>query len=286
MILLIPISASDAHQLPTFTKAMLHCGSLHAHQIRIVPTRCVTEFGFSLKEDLAPICDNIVVVPLEIDPEGGWPRACTSHYQKAMTAMWREQCTGPMYWFELDNTPLAPRWLDLIQEEYDREGKGFIGAVANTYRTTPQGVTFQAGRHMVGTGIYPESWYRSPSSWTIIPANEPFDIVSQDEILMDCHDSPLICHRGKTSNYRRDSTGGIICDDKDMPPGVSYNTGPVPSTAVVVHGCKDGSLSRLVCSGGQVVSEPVVKRRGRPPKVVVSGSWEALTQPPSPPSEA
>jgi hypothetical protein len=96
---------------------------------------------------------------------------------------------------------------------------------------------------------------------------------------MDLHATKFIHHHGRTHNYRREGDM-IVCDDKDMPDGISYN-GPIPPEAVVVHGCKDGSLSRLLVSPTPEANPPdAVKRpRGRPKKVVESLSWETLTQP-------
>jgi len=284
MILLIPISAFDARLIPDLTKALLHCGSLHKHNIRIVPTASVVGIGNKLAEDLKPICDRIKVVPLELDPDRGWPRACTVHWQKAFIAMAREGLREEVYWFEADNTPLCAGWLDKLYEEYHTAKRAFMGTVVTTWRTNPQGVLFQAGEHMVGTGIYPPSWYGNWSNYLTVPFNEPFDTNFQDEWLLDCQRTNLICHMGKTGNYRREA-GQIVCDDRDMPSGVSYNHGPVPPEAVVVHGCKDGSLARLICGVSEEldVPPPPQKRRGRPPKSEATPesvpSWEALTTP-------
>ena len=80
MLLVIPISSADAHLLPDFTKNILRCGPLNSanpeapkHGIRIVPTHTVQELGTKLANDLAPICPEIVVDPLDCDPIGGWP---------------------------------------------------------------------------------------------------------------------------------------------------------------------------------------------------------------------
>lgn len=268
MILLIPISASDAGLLPEFTAAMLHCGSVNPHKIRIVPTFCVTAQGAKLAADLKPICDNITLAPLELDPINGWPHACSVHWQKALFALAREGLTEPVWWYELDNTCLVPRWMNLVGDDYNLQRKHFYGAVVPTFRA-PRGhaIPSEAGRHMVGTGIYPAGWYQNPSQYMRIPFDEPFDVFFQDEWLNSCHSSSLIYHAGKTQKYRRNQGGQIICDDKDMPPGVSYNLGPVPPEAVVVHGCKDGSLSRLVCGIQPEPEAPVIKRGpGRPKK--------------------
>ncbi len=283
MILLIPISAFDARLVPDLTKALLHCGSLKRHSIRIVPTASVVSVGRKLAEDLKPICDKITVAPLELDPDRGWPRACTVHWQKAFIAMAREGLREEVYWFEADNTPLVEGWLDKITDEYHTHKRAFLGAVVDTWRTNQQGVVFKAGEHMVGTGVYPPSWYGNWSNYLTVPFNEPFDTNFQDEWLLDCHRTKLICHMGKTANYRREA-GQIVCDDRDMPPGVSYNHGPVPPEAVVVHGCKDGSLARLVCGIAEEEPEvPAQKKRGRPPKTAAAPgtvpSWDALTTP-------
>lgn len=268
MIIVIPISASDAHLLPDFTKNLLHFGPINGtnpegprHGIRIVPTYSVRELGTKLANDLAPICSEIVVDPLDCDPIGGWPNACNVHFIKVYTALWREKIERTTWWFELDNTVRAANWLNQISTEYMQARKPFMGAVVPTYGTRTDGSVVTSGKHMVGTGIYPNWWARDPKIWMSMPGNIPFDVYLQDMIVEQCHPTLKIQHVGRTQNFTRHGHH-IMYDDKLMPEGISYASSIRPE-AVVVHGCKDGSLARLLCGDAP---PPAPKRRGRPPK--------------------
>lgn len=268
MLLIIPISASDAHLLPDFTKNLLHFGPINGtnpegpkHGIRIVPTYSVRELGVKLASDLAPICSEIVVDPLDCDPIGGWPNACNVHFIKAYTALWRDKIERTTWWFELDNTVNALNWVGTVSAEYMQARKPFMGAVVPTYGTRADGSVVTNGRHMVGTGIYPNWWARDPKVWMSMPGNIPFDVYLQDMIVEQCHPTLSIQHVGRTQNFKL-VDHHIKYDDKLMPEGISYASSIRPE-AVVVHGCKDGSFARLLC-GDAPTAAP--KRRGRPPK--------------------
>lgn len=268
MLIIIPISASDAHLLPDFTKNLLHFGPINSanpegpkHGIRIVPTYSVRELGTKLANDLAPICSDIVVDPLDCDPIGGWPNACNVHFIKAYTALWRAKIERTTWWFEVDNTVDREDWVNLTSAEYMQARKPFMGAVVPTYGTRADGTVVTSGKHMVGTGIYPNWWARDPKVWMSMPGNVPFDVYLQDMIVEQCHPTLLIQHVGRTQNFTRRGHH-IIYDDKLMPEGISYASSIRPE-AVVIHGCKDGSLARLLCGDAP---PPAPKRRGRPPK--------------------
>jgi len=268
VLIIIPISASDAHLLPDFTKNLLHFGPINSanpegpkHGIRIVPTYSVRELGTKLANDLAPICSDIVVDPLDCDPIGGWPNACNVHFIKAYTALWRAKIERTTWWFEVDNTVDREDWVNLTSAEYMQARKPFMGAVVPTYGTRADGTVVTSGKHMVGTGIYPNWWARDPKVWMSMPGNVPFDVYLQDMIVEQCHPTLLIQHVGRTQNFTRRGHH-IIYDDKLMPEGISYASSIRPE-AVVIHGCKDGSLARLLCGDAP---PPAPKRRGRPPK--------------------
>jgi len=268
VLIIIPISASDAHLLPDFTKNLLHFGPINSanpegpkHGIRIVPTYSVRELGTKLANDLAPICSDIVVDPLDCDPIGGWPNACNVHFIKAYTALWRAKIERTTWWFEVDNTVDREDWVNLTSAEYMQARKPFMGAVVPTYGTRADGTVVTSGKHMVGTGIYPNWWARDPKVWMSMPGNVPFDVYLQDMIVEQCHPTLKIQHVGRTQNFTRRGHH-IIYDDKLMPEGISYASSIRPE-AVVIHGCKDGSLARLLCGDAP---PPAPKRRGRPPK--------------------
>lgn len=52
-------------------------------------------------------------------------------------------------------------------------------------------------------------------------------------------------HNWKTRNYRRKASR-IISDNFDMPHPDLHTNNPIAPDAVVCHGCKDGSLARLI----------------------------------------
>lgn len=136
----------------------------------------------------------------------------------------------------------------------------------------------QEDTHMVGMGIYPFDYiYRSgPQAsaadgrpvlhnvnilWKFPDSKEPFDITCQN-YHRPCHNTKLIKHLWGTKNYAL-SGNDISCEDVNVPKTYKLKQGSnmlrdiqlsnagIHSLegAVIVHGCKDGSLADLVVSG-------------------------------------
>lgn len=119
--------------------------------------------------------------------------------------------------------------------------------------------------HMVGTGIYHHEFgARSPNIGQIDRVMpwagplEPFDIRLRHEIVPHAHNTILIQHNWNTGNYREEG-GKIICDDLSGDPNLSHAK-PYDGHAVVVHGCKDGSLAKLVLADKLTAVKPVVAK--------------------------
>ncbi len=138
---------------------------------------------------------------------------------------------------------------------------------------------------MVGTGIYPPvmpdwcigwrtSKMRPSGPYDIRDEDAPFDILMAYETQKSLHDTKLIQHQLRTGNYHMDGDY-IVGEDQKKLLGVSY-TGRVSEDAVVHHGCKDGSLSKLLGSVGKKEEPkkddtteiiPPNKKPGRKPQV-------------------
>ena len=72
----------------------------------------------------------------------------------------------------------------------------------------------------------------------------------QWDVIKQMTDTQLIQHNWKTENYRVED-GTIVCSNvEELPYGISFDY-PVRGDAVVLHGCKDGSLARLLHSGDE-----------------------------------
>jgi hypothetical protein len=146
-------------------------------------------------------------------------------------------------------------WLAKLQREHHESGKAHMGAIVPTrgFSMTQDGKMkpTMGEPHMVGTGIYHHALgAMSPNIGQIDRVMpwagplEPFDIRMRLEIVPHAHNTILIQHNWNTGNYREEG-GKIVCDNLSGDPNLSHAK-PYDGHAVVVHGCKDGSLAKLV----------------------------------------
>lgn len=189
-------------------------------------------------------------------------------------------------WLEPDCTPLCVDWSGRLYNDYIYRSLPYYGVKTPTYhawedtkakRGTPAQFVEQDGFHMSGVAIYPGDYLRRLRPMKLIPGEEPRvdmntlwkspnDKIPFDVFCRSYHqpfwNSDMILHKWRTSNFRIEE-GQLICDDQDEPdqwqlkepsgrfrPFTLSNAGPVNiTTGALLHGCKDGSLAKLVISG-------------------------------------
>jgi len=254
MVIVIPVSAADAKLVQPTLKVMEKLGPNGNHPAVIVSTPTAVVAAQQLHAGLRGLFASIDLKVLENEPHGGWPAACNIHFRETARLIFEDSATGshPWYWFELDNTPLKQGWVDRLQSEYNAAGLPFMGYVHPTHFVSKYDEAgepeefIEQDKHMAGTGIYPNDlWTRSVMLHYMV---QPFDVEMQCEIVPHCHATKLIQHNWSSGNYRRDKKSGkITCES--LHPGRSPvdHALPVSSDAVVLHGCKDGSLAEIVC---------------------------------------
>jgi hypothetical protein len=157
-------------------------------------------------------------------PPMGWPQAPNFAFQTTARTMIR--FNRPWLWLEPDAIPVKPDWLTVLQREYLRAGRKFMGAVVPMMG------------HMNGVGIYP------PNTPTIIPrgmraTSGAWDTDMRDEMIDKCHDAGhLIQHCWGISNGCAHPFNGDaphFKNEHDLKRWLMRET-------VLFHRCKDGSL--------------------------------------------
>lgn len=279
MKILIPVSQSDVHLLPLHADALVRLGPMPGHEIILVPTRSTEALCITVAEKLREVCPTVTVLPMPKDFEGGWPIAPNNHWYSAVLAMAARAPQEPWLWLELDAVPLVPKWADQLQNAYRAAQKPFFGTVKPVLRRDASGArSFKEGDNMLmGVAIYPPG---IPNDILIKPLfynvgkskgfaiREPFDLYLRWVFKKrGVADSPLICDMWRSENYVRDGDR-IKCSPVAGEPNA--RSGAIPLRAVLVHGCKDGSLHRLIAGGETEL--PVVR----------SGYLRVVTETPTP----
>lgn len=244
MLLVIPVSEADVHLADDVMALMKAFGPYQHHDLLVVGSTENANNVNRIREAISPMFRKSEAHIFDC-PAKGWPLGPNYYFRASILHMFANGLLDqPWYWFELDNTPLKTGWLDALQTEYNLSQAIFMGPKQATFYKDKDNQLVIDGHHMCGTAIYPGDFTNRSALWKF-ENGIAFDVWIQWEVLPHLHDTNLMQHNWKTRNYRR-KNGQIISDNFDMPhPDLKTNT-PLRSEAVVCHGCKDGSLAKLI----------------------------------------
>lgn len=257
MNLVIPCSKFDIETLPQLAQVFIKFGPYTGSKLVVCPTEGAEHAANEFRNSLIHHFDSVDVVPT---PTGvtGWPRSPNIQARIIFGIMEQRYGNAPFYYFEPDNTPIRYGWLNVIKDAYRSANAPYMGVIRPTrvVRRNRLGDIERGfeGKHMVGTGIYPPNAFSRSvvihaidrqMVWAQREPTLPWDIRCRDEIVPRAAHTDLIDHKWSTVNYRVEGDK-IVCDPNPKNPEGTDHSGEVLETAVVVHGCKDGSLADLV----------------------------------------
>ena len=164
-------------------------------------------------------------------------------------------------WLELDALPVQRNWATRLHMDYNASGKRFYGCLRDTPHKDQAGnLTYVKGDQLMsGVGLYPGNV--PDHSWAFrdllkMELTQPFDLHMRGEMQgAGWTDTKLIQDIWNTQNYRMEN-GVIICDAAPTEFQQMSKGGTVSPEAVIVHGCKDGSLARIILG----VADPVIPK--------------------------
>jgi hypothetical protein len=245
MLIVIPISSSDADLIEPFSSALNHFGPTGFDALVVVRP---TDAGLAdtLREKVSGVFGEVAIHVFPADGPSGWPKGPNFYWAQTISHLTQIKNAKPWLWLELDSTPLRKGWAAEIFTAYNLGQKPFMGAKEDTLSSDADGKVHKSGEHMVGVGVYPPDVINRSLLWSYTPQmNDPFDVVCQWEFLPKLNDTPLIQHAFRTKDYRREGDVVICADNSDLPDGVSFAR-PLSTEAVLHHGCNDGSLSGII----------------------------------------
>jgi hypothetical protein len=247
MLLVIPVTKADQHLAVPLLSLMVKLGGIRPHKILFEFSQTVPGELRKELEELGAQCGEVISRELRSTDERGWPRSANSVFSETALHVFTEKGYGEPAWyfFELDNTPMCRDWLGQLQTEYNLAKMPCMGVVNKTFRGTKE-LRKQDGNHLVGTAIYPvDLWSRVKLCRHINTLPDPFDVAMQWEVVPMSHDTVLIQHSWGTHKYVKKGAR-IECKPVTDRPGNGDYANPVSPRAVVVHGCKDSSLAKIV----------------------------------------
>jgi hypothetical protein len=163
-----------------------------------------------------------------------------------------------MFW-EPDCVPMKQGWADDLEAEFRKEpailGHQYEGGMATNGKNIY--------KMIVGSAIYPPNFLDfCPSARSLDNYNlayrsagtipEPWDVRCRWNFMAIGRDCPLLRTYWKSVNYQwKDGKIVFFAEDPEAQAvqGVTCPDRVISSKAVVIHGCKDGSLHRMAVSG-------------------------------------
>jgi hypothetical protein len=249
MLLVFPVTGADYQLADITSKLVVQLGGVRPHPILAVfAASCPADARKKIERTLVSATDRLFVHELETKDERGWPRSANSVFAEVARVVFDNKGYGEKCWyfFEADNTPMRPNWATLLEREYLLARMPYMGVKHVTHRGVGP-ARREAGFHMVGTGIYPADFFQScRMAKHITSVVDPFDVAIQWEVVPKMHHTDQIFHNWSSHKYTLNAKKReITCRAFREGVGIA-NPIPLDHLFSVVHGCKDGSLAKLV----------------------------------------
>lgn len=286
MKFVIPVSSHDRHRLPDFVSIIEKFGGLENHEIVIIPQPSCIPDAHGACSRLSKIT-KASVIPMDHQPVPGWPKSCNAQFQFAAFEMAKERTGVAWFWMELDAIPIRAGWANSLAVEYAASGASFLGNIVPTQFVKDDGsfYTIDGDNVMLGVAVYHQSLGRTDClikdlGWI----EEPWDIFMRGDFRrFGMANSTVICDMWNTQNYRIEGDF-IVCDPapRDGANLPKKRGGPIPKSACIVHGCKDGSLERLILGADEpkalvIPQSTETKTTSTASSVVIQGSgWGSM----------
>jgi hypothetical protein len=193
----------------------------------------------------------------------GWPLGPNQMFSDAAAAMYPTQV--PFYFWEPDCVPMKEGWMDDLDTEYHKK----IGIMGHLYEGGMASNGKNIYKMIVGSAVYPPNFLdfcpsaQSLSTYNLTYKNagsipEPWDVRCRWDFMKIGRDTPLIRTYWKSVNYQwKDGKIVFYAEDPEAQAvqGVTCPDRVISSQAVVIHGCKDGSLHKMAQEGFPMPSD-------------------------------
>jgi hypothetical protein len=183
----------------------------------------------------------------------GWPLGPNQMFADAAAAMY---ATGvPFYFWEPDCVPMKEGWVDDLDTQYHKR----LGIMGHKYEGGMASNGKNIYKMIVGSAVYPPNFLdfcpsaQSLSTYNLAYKNagtipEPWDVRCRWDFMAIGYNTPLIRTYWKSVNYQwKDGKIVFYAEDPEAQAvqGVTCPDRIISSQAVVIHGCKDGSLHKM-----------------------------------------
>lgn len=265
-------------------KAIAACGMNMRHKATIC---CVdgTPLLPQITEELKKVFPEVGHI-LAQDGFNGWPLGPNQMFSDASSYCY--QFDEPWMFWEPDCVPMAEGWIDKLEAEFNQDQGKILGCLIEG-GVAPSGKTVY--RLIVGSAVYPSKFLNGCT----IAANlynynlryreagatpEPWDVRCRWEFLRFGRNTNLIKAYWKSCNYQRNGEFILFYAESPEAQDIQHVTcidGKVDPRAVVVHGCKDGSLHRMIYDKNSFTNQQKIEQDPEKPVEVLESRVTFLT---------
>jgi hypothetical protein len=251
MLIVIPVGPSDAQNLHLLTQAINRLGVVEA------PILIVSVPSLRAEAEAAANKLNATVAFTEDEFANGWPVGPDRMFIWTIRHLGEIGNNQPWLWLEPDACPIKAGWDVTLRNEYHAAGKPYFGFTRPTAWRDKEGnlTPIEGDNMLLGVAIYPPHMHKDQELAPLLNDLSLPDPVSHPPVPWDIylrwaffrkgvHGARIIYDRWRTCNYIRGDFEEILCEP--LPEEKHAEGGIIPDEAVIVHGCKDGSLHRLV----------------------------------------
>ena len=257
MLIVVPVSNTDDNLIEDFVKIFNLFGPYDRHELLVVCRPSDESYGRKVYDRIAIPQNNFRKEEFHAfwgDGPAGWPVGPNFYWKWTADLLIKRDNKLPWLWMELDMTPLRTGWADALDIGYRQCKKPFMGNFGDTTVVTGEKKLVKLCKHLVGAAVYPPCINEYSKIWTHVPEiNTAWDVLCQWEFVPLSHETKLIQFCFRTQNYRKELDVNfparqiVIGEDTNGFPGEWDFDNPIDfENAVIMHGCNDGSLARLL----------------------------------------
>ena len=257
MLLIVPVSNTDDNLIEDFIKIFNLFGPYDRHELLVVSRPSDKDYAQRVYDGINLPEHNWKKSTIHAfwgDGPKGWPVGPNFYWRWSADYLIQNNNKLPWLWLELDMTPLRKGWADILEDGYRKCKKPFMGNFGDTTTVSGNGKLVKLCKHLVGAAIYPPDIRQYSQIWDeVAEINTAWDVLCQWEFMPHAHETKLIQFCFRTQNYRIETSKTnplqrvMIGDDTNGFPGQWEFDNPVDfDNAVILHGCNDGSLARLL----------------------------------------
>lgn len=292
MNIALPVTIHDADRFKLRNDLLIQFGGLLDHTATIIHAPNVKKVAQDEYDRLRNVFGHVDIVQITTDLNNPVSvvnqNVCFYHTVMNLARLKNNQ---PWIYLEADATFTSKEAPNKLQNAYRSAGKAHFGNVVQLPMVVNGVLETETGEEMMmGVSVYPPNMVNldNPIRPLIVDLGKqvgnpaiPFDIYLRGQMRLNgWANTDLICDQWNTHKYRA-VQGGFECEPVPTERLVRNRGGFCPSSALIIHGCKDNSLYELLKGNkpAEAIKQPEpVKTSEKVSEKVVETAVPALTE--------